>query len=52
MSSGNECCFEVNKLTALLSQTGVEERNGTEKEEQTELSFASRGMKLDKAEDG
>lgn len=51
MSSGNECCFEVNKLTALLSQTGVEERNGTEKEEQTELSFASRGMKLDKAED-
>lgn len=51
MSSGNGCCFEVNKLTALLSQTGVEDRNGTEKEEETELSFAGRGMKLDKAED-
>ena len=52
MSSGNECCVDVNKLSSLLSETSVDEKKDVTNEVKTELSFACRGLKLDKAEDG
>lgn len=51
MSSETSCGIDVNSLTSLLSKTSVEEETNNGETPETELSFAGRGLKLNKAED-